>query len=128
MFGRNKDRRWYVTARKLYVKERLDAPYAMLFRYYTEIGPHGTGHRDFFSMLKFDDIKIEKALDDLREILPRHLSDNCLAAYEAYNALGEEPEADTIIETMEKYDLYAADNADETAEILRNYVTNLMKY
>lgn len=131
MFGRkNKDGNWYKTAKKLYYKGKMDAPYDSLIRYYMEIGLavcNAVGHFEFFSMLKFDGIT-EKALNDLRSILPQHLLDNCLAAYEAYNALGEEPEAGTALDAMEKYDIYAAEYSNEIADILHNYVANRMTY
>lgn len=124
----NKKYKWYRITHRLYCRQKLEAPYDSLFRYYFNIAMgkpvYGNGHYDFFSMLRFDDIT-NGALCDLRTILPQHLLDNLLGAYEAFNTFDDDTEVDVIIDTMAKYDDYADDHAEEIADILREYISEI---
>ncbi|MCI8435389.1 MAG: hypothetical protein HFK10_05460 [Clostridia bacterium] len=130
MFGRLKENAWYYKAQKAYRKEKLPAPYAALFDYFTLMDKNrfsgGRGHFDFFSMAKFDGW-LEDRVKDLRSILPEGLLENFNAAYDKYVSLGDEPEYDDIIGAFNEFDEYVYGRYEQLRSILKDYITEMIE-
>ena len=112
-----KDNAWYNKAQKAYRKEKLPAPYAALFDYYSDMNEThllgGRGHFDFFSMAKFDN-RLDDRVQDLRSVLPEGLLENFNAAYDKFISLGE-------------FDDYVFDCYEKLGSILKDYITEMIE-
>ncbi len=130
MFGRLKENTWYYKAQKAYRKEKLPAPYAAFFDYFTLMDKNrlsgGRGHFDFFSMAKFDG-RLKDRVKDLRSILPEGLLENFIAAYDKYVSLGDEPEYDDIIGAFNEFDEYVYGRYEQLRSILKDYITEMIE-
>ena len=130
LWKKSKDNAWYRKAQNAYRKEKLPAPYAALFDYYSFMNETqirgGRGHFDFFSMAKFDN-RLDDRIKDLRTVLPEGLLENFNAAYDKYISLGEDPEYEILINAFDEFDRYAFDCYDELKIILKSYVTEMIE-
>lgn len=132
MFGKkpkNKKTDWFETAYKLNRKGKLKAPYNALFEYYRSVSwsckrKYIYGHYDYFMLAKSGGY-LDESIKSLQTVLPENLLENFNAAYNAYIALGEDPEYETMEQTMEKFDDYADEHSEEMETILSSYVTEM---
>lgn len=125
-----KDNAWYNKAQKAYRKEKLPAPYAALFDYYSDMNAThllgGRGHFDFFSMAKFDN-RLDDRVQDLRSVLPEGLLENFNAAYDKFISLGDEPEYEDIVGAFKEFDDYVFDCYEKLGSILKDYITEMIE-
>ncbi len=126
---KSKENAWYYKAKKAYRKEKLPAPYAALFDYFSFMDKKrlagGRGHFDFFSLAKFDN-RLDNRVKDLRSVLPDGLLENFNAAYDRYVSLGDDPECETIIVAFNEFDEYAFGCYEQLKTILKEYITEMM--
>ena len=125
-----KDNAWYYKAQKAYRKEKLPAPYAALFDYYSDMNETrvsgGRGHYDFFSMAKFDN-RLDDRVQDLRSVLPEGLLENFNAAYDKYISLGDDPEYEDIFGAFNEFDDYVFGCYEQLRSILKDYITEMIE-
>lgn len=106
---------------ELWSQEEIGAPYDALMTYDSEI--NNGGHAQFFYNVSHCG-NLEKAINNLAEILPDLLKENLKKAYDVYIKSAEEENED-LDKILEECDNFFYDNENLITDILREYANTL---
>ena len=143
MFNSKKPK-WFVKAKKLFRKNKLEEPYASLFNYFICLFPYDKkefkDHYEFFDDCERKGISLEDMHSNLSQILPLQLLENFESALHKYKQLkrfdldlyDEEDEkkimklfnlksVEDVNNLFDKEDFFMDDFDEEIEEILKNY-------
>ena len=106
----------------LWVKERIDSPYAELMTYQSEI--NNGGHGQYFCNVE-NTSNLRKEMSALETILSNKLVVNLQKAHEAYLSLEEHENDEKAEEILEQCDAVFYENEEEINSKLKVYANNI---
>ena len=107
---------------ELWTEGQADSPYAELMTYQSEI--NNGGHDQYFTNLESIGDP-QKALEELKTVLPAELRQNLQNAYKAFLTLKEKESDVKAEETLEQSDEVFYENEEQINNILKEYANGI---